>query len=427
MQKVSEFKNEVKQRAKEPSSNYSNSNLLSSYINKDANITNGTAPPVPYVSSGNEWKSNSPINVCGNASTINDQVDSISTLKSTNVSASVQSAKMDYKKPTREDRNVTSNETSSQDGGKSLDKEPISSWQETTTTNPIINISSQPPSQRVTNSNKKISNEAEIVVSSTTFSSSVATNSVPNIAVSNNNFNKESTVTNSSLVVDNNIESVQKNMTKQNIQAGVANLITEEVGSSKSFPITKQATTASVTPLPSSQITVPATVPSPAQSNTNMETKPSNSASQNITAQSNTVNVSVQNIKSSTSTASSLMSEKQSSVSTQSTSFPLKPSNSASVSQTLPVAEKVVKEEKPNPSTKPKSRGREVINDNSSTVDHHNSGSKNKTTQSLQKNLSSDTTKSVSTNITASVSSKQINGETADSSNISEGKNYFTY
>ncbi len=390
-------------------------------------MLNGATPTTPLIPTTNEWKQPSqtaPSNLNANS----DTVDSIPNLiKIPGVATGVHSTKMDYKRPTREEPSPIANESlAPNDEPKQRERPSISPWPEQPQNHSVAPASVPAAPARVANAaSKKIPKESENDFACPASVASAPTTSaspVPSLTVvASDSVNKVGSVTTSSLGVEDKNEAVAKAATKQGIQSGIV-----AHGSEDSLPVkpsvaSKAAPAVSNSTLP--QTSHPAVgVPLPAQAPaTKTETKPSAAVSQQSTnaSQSSPTNVSTQK---SPSTAVPPPSQKPSAPSTTS-SPPAKSATAATVSHAPTADEKVAaKEEKSNPSTKSKNRGKESPSEN---ADHHG-GSKNKS-QSFSKNHGADNAKQVNASNAAQPSAKQANGENQETQSVSEGKYFLVY
>lgn len=428
-----QFATEVGRRATEPSSNFTSSTTASSYTKKEpplSTVLNGPEKNTPSFLPSNDWKATSqptsvPTSIQNASDNANNTDHVVNLLKSSNAASSaLQSTKMDYKRPTREEPPATA--TNDVDGAIKPLTTPVTSWPEVATPQqPAVAIApatttAQKPAAPAVVASKKIPKESETIAVSSSPVGSSASSPVPSFTPSNDGL-KAPSVTSTSVVLDDN-ETASKKTPKQGIQSSV---VADEDATKQTPPQTIKSTsaaTASSQSLPHViQAPVTTSAPPPAQSNvTKVDTKP-------IGMQPNPTVLQSQNVKPSTSAVqtSGPVSEKPSPIATPPAPFGQPFPSKASVPAVSPAsnaapADKnaVVKDEKTNLS-KTKNRGKENAETN---VDQSNA---KKSAQSVPaKHHSAETAKpgGASATSTATVASKQTNGEAADSQNSGEGE-----
>lgn len=439
--------NHNSKRVSESSSN-DNAPVSATYTHKDStsSVINGSVSDSPFVSSSSEcW---TPLN---NSTSVDSLTGS---LKSSNVSSTIQPTEMDYKRPTREPPII---DLQPLHNTKSRERQTAAAWQDTPRQG-VVTVPSQVNVQRGANVTKKVFNEAENDVSGSLVGSAVSTSIVSvtsSPTVSSDGVNKAASVTSSSVVLGDN-EVVHKNMTsKQGILgATVASISVDTLHPVKSLAAKQPVSTATNNPLPDiSQNSSPAGGTLPAPFNVTKSDVKSQTPVQSPHSVPHSIPGSIASIGAKPPVTalhtSGPVSEKPSPVQTQSAPFgepfPSKTVASAVTSsqqqqqrqqqQQNPQMQQqnpektVVKEDKSNPSTaKTKNRNKEQSSDNAS-VDHsvsNNSNSKSKAAQPVSKNQGTDNVKATSSVTQAPVSSKQTNGESAEST-ATESKFYFFF
>lgn len=450
MDKKSGFNHNSK-RVLESSTN-DNTSVSATYTHKESTsaVLNGTVSDPPFVSSSSE---------CWTPSLNNStSVDSLTgSLKSSNVSSTIQPTEMDYKRPTREPPII---DLQSLHNTKSREKQTAAAWQDTPRQG-VVTAPSQVNVQRSANVTKKVSNEPENDVSGSLVGSAVSTSVVSvtsSPTVSSDGVNKAASVTSSSVVLDDN-EAIHKNITsKQGILGGtVAPLPVDTLHPVKSLAAKQPISTATNHPLPDiSQTSSPAGGTLPAPFNVTKSDVKSQIPVQSQHSVPHAVPGSITSIGPKPPVTalhtSGPVSEKPSPVQTQSAPFgepfPSKTVASAVSSsqqqqqqrqqqqqqQQQPQMQQqnpektVVKEDKSNPSTaKTKNRNKEQSSDNAS-VDHSvSNNTKSKAAQSVSKNQGTDNVKATSSVTPAPVSSKQTNGESAESTATESEFSFFFF